>query len=241
MMFMFIWEKLFRYQQLEKKLEELKKDKKLKEQYLGLKEEKVRLEKKIEEFQQAKASNLAIDKLIKKLEQEIDKISTMAKEQEKRLYSGEITNNHELILAKEHFDKFQVPINELEGKLYNLMEEKEAKNTEIQLFIAEIKREKEEFDVKHGAFQEEKSQKTEQQTTLEQEGKILLEELEKANRVIDIYKQLKTRFADPIAKLNNGICSGCRIGVSYETLKLLGSSKGGEPIRCSNCERVIIQ
>ncbi|HUW65058.1 MAG TPA: C4-type zinc ribbon domain-containing protein [Spirochaetia bacterium] len=51
------------------------------------------------------------------------------------------------------------------------------------------------------------------------------------------YVQLKTRFKDPVGKVEKGVCNGCRMAVPFNDLKRLKMNDG--VVYCGNCGRLL--
>ncbi len=50
------------------------------------------------------------------------------------------------------------------------------------------------------------------------------------------YEELRTRYEDPVAFVQHGICSGCKLRVSEITVERVRS----EIVRCENCSRLLV-
>jgi hypothetical protein len=51
------------------------------------------------------------------------------------------------------------------------------------------------------------------------------------------YMDMKKSFADPLARVEKGICMGCRVGIPFNDLRLLKQGEG--LVFCSNCRRIL--
>jgi predicted nucleic acid-binding Zn-ribbon protein len=51
------------------------------------------------------------------------------------------------------------------------------------------------------------------------------------------YMDMKKSFNDPLARVEKGTCMGCRVGITFNELRLLKQGEG--LVFCSNCGRML--
>ena len=55
-------------------------------------------------------------------------------------------------------------------------------------------------------------------------------------QVLDVYQELKKQKGTAVAKVEQGICRGCRISLPVTELQ---RTRGGSLVRCSSCGRIL--
>lgn len=240
---MLAWEKLYKLQQMEKAIEAKNKNKELLSNYNSLKKEKEVIQKEINITKETKINLESLIRDIRQLEKEIDDIKKLAEEHERKLYSGDITNNKELVTAKEHLDQYQSSIISLEETLLKLMEEQEQLTKDIEARSSLIRRNRDKFSQDFNEYQALKEKEIKEISEQVEEIFKLKQLLAvEARESLKIYEEFKKKYASVvIVKLDKGICSGCHMGVSFEVMKELRKLNLNEPVYCNNCGRIVIQ
>lgn len=240
---MLTWEKIYQLQQMEKAIVDRKNDKNLIHKYNTLKKEKEIIQREFEFLKKEKESLETFNKPTKTLESEIEEIKRLSKEHEVKLYSGDITNNKELLIAKEQLDQYQTSIANLEDDLIKLMEEQEKGKEELAEKTNLLREKRNNFNKKYNEYQTTKKNDSIEISELEEElFKLKNSLLEEERDNLALYESLKGKYSlGVLAKLENGICLGCHMGVSFEVIKDLKKLDHKEPVYCNNCGRIVIQ
>ena len=170
----------------------------------------------------------------KSAEWEIDDLTTKIKDIEKKLYGGKIFNSKELSSLQQETEDIKKRRSVLEDKSLELMDQLEL----TRKAIVSSKEELAKLEIQWQAQQKQLAAELEQlkatQTALEDNRKQLAALFDADT--IAIYQELRKRKGLAVAKVEQGICQGCRITLPNTDLQ---RAKGGGIVRCSSCGRII--
>ncbi len=165
------------------------------------------------------------------LKEKMEKAST-------QLYSGEITNAKELETAEKNMEINKEKVEEAEDRALVLMEQAEKAEEQIKQLLKDL-------DTKKGQFRELNKSYTERKAGLaraleehEARNKKLVEKIDP--QLMQKFCNLCGRFDDKkgVALLENGVCSGCHMSVSFDLLKQ--SKNKPKELMCDNCGRLLL-
>jgi len=168
------------------------------------------------------------------VEWEIDGVRSKLTAVEEELYSGRIRNPKELANLQYDVDGLKAKRDKLEDKALEIMDQVElaAKNT-ISL--------DEELKTLEADWQSQQQQLTanleQLKTTLsnfKHKRQLLTAEIDP--QVLEVYHELKKLRGTAVAKVERGICRGCRISLPITELQ---QARSGSLVRCSSCGRVL--
>jgi hypothetical protein len=170
----------------------------------------------------------------KSTEWEIDDLSAKIKDTEKKLYGGKIFNSKELSSLQQETDDFKKRRSGFEDKSLELMDQ-------LEILRKTIAGSKEELDKMEIQWKEQQKQLVVELMQLK-----AAQVVQESNRkqltalfdaeTIDTYQELRKRKGTAVAKVEQGICQGCRITLPNTDLQ---RAKGGGVVRCSSCGRII--
>ena len=167
-------------------------------------------------------------------EWEIDDIRSKLVTAEDELYSGRIKNPKELTSLQHEVNGLKVKRDQVEDKALEIMEQVElaaanvaAINSELEAVEAEWRRQ-----------QQQLSAEMEQLKTilsdLEHKQQILLAQIDP--QAVEFYYGLKERKGRAVAKVEQGICRGCRILLPTAELQ---RARSGDLVPCGSCGRIL--
>jgi len=170
------------------------------------------------------------------LEWQVDDLRSRLSPVEDKLYGGSVRNPKELSSLQEEAEILKAQLRRREDVLLNLMvqvEDSEAAVREAEASLAEVER----------GWQQEQQALLGRQARLEGE----LVELEERRgqqsgridaRVLSLYEGLRQRRQGrAVAKVERGMCQGCRISLPMTTLQKARS--GLDVVQCVSCERIL--
>ncbi len=168
------------------------------------------------------------------LDWEIDDLSAKLKDMEKDLYSGRIKIPKELSSLQQEIVNLKTRRTQLEDKSLNLMEQIEASKSKVAVTEAEFKR----IETEWKSRQDELNRKIESETQLITQFKSKREETVRSidPAVLQIYQALRKQKGYAVAKVEQGICRGCRIALPAGEL---ANVRGGKLVQCSSCGRIL--
>lgn len=188
-------------------------------------QEKLDAEKeKLEEWQRQQRS----------LEGEIDDLAGKIKGVDEQLYSGRINNPKELSSLQHEVELLKAKRDQLETKDLELMEQVES----VETSAAALKQELQEITL---AWQREQEQLRQEKAALESSLSDLKQQrqalaAETDAQVLALYDKLRKNKGWAVARVEQGICRGCRISLPSSELQ---QARSGALVQCGSCSRIL--
>jgi predicted nucleic acid-binding Zn-ribbon protein len=167
-------------------------------------------------------------------EWEIDDLVSKLTAVQERLYGGSIKNPKELSSLQHEVEGFKSKREQLEDKALEIMEQ-------VELTEASVATKSNEFKELEAEWQSQQQQLSGNMEELKTTLADLQHKREALSTSIDpekieLYNKLKKQKGTAIAKVEQGICRGCRISLSAAELQ---QARGGNSVQCSNCGRIL--
>jgi predicted nucleic acid-binding Zn-ribbon protein len=179
---------------------------------------------KLEEFRQRQRS----------LEWEIDDLASKIKKGDEELYSGRIKNPKELANLQHEVELLKAKRDGLETRDLQIMEQVEsaegsvtALSRELEETVAEWQREQEQLRNDKAALESSLSRLKEKRQTLAAEVD---------PRTMALYDRLRKGKEFAVARVEQGICRGCRISLPSSELQ---QARSGALVQCGSCGRIL--
>jgi len=196
------------------------------------------------EFEKAAATVTAASKVYRELlanqdkaQSESDTIASKITENEKRLYSGEVTNPKELSDISNDIEQSRQQLNVADDGLLRTMDKVERMQQRLQQAETELTRQTD--LAKHGSVEN----LSRLEVVNEELGELTLRRAEAAKPVdpseLHVYEQLmssKDHLA--VAEVHVGRCTACKIMVSSSDSQRAHAGK--ELVHCSSCGRILL-
>ncbi len=170
----------------------------------------------------------------KAIDTEIEDFSAKLKTINRKLYDGKTSNSKELSNLQTEADDFQKKRSRLEDQSLESMEAIERIRKNIVVATEELTAAEAAWEEQRKNLNTELVQLHTDHNALEIKRHALIAEIEPAALVV--YKEAKKRRGTAVAKVEQGICRGCRIAVSNAELQQV---KMGHISRCNNCGRIL--
>lgn len=170
----------------------------------------------------------------KSAEWEIDDLTTKIKTIEKKLYDGKIFNPKELGNLQAEAEDFKKKRSGFEDKVLDLMEQTELANKSLDSINVELVRLTAQWQNQQKQLTGELEQLKTNHGALETKKQAFLPQID-ANAV-ETYRELRKRKGTAIARVEQGICLGCRITLPNSDLQ---QAKSGRLVKCSSCNRIL--
>jgi len=153
---------------------------------------------------------------------------------EKKLYSGTITNPKELTNLQHEVDGLKARRDQLEDETLDIMDKVELATASVASLRSELKR----LEAKWHNQQQQLSTDMEQLKTTLSDLKHKRQQLSAKidPGAVEFYHELKKQKGTAVAKVEQGICCGCRISLPASELQ---RAKGGNTVQCSSCGRIL--
>jgi len=167
-------------------------------------------------------------------EWEIDDLVNKLTAAEEKLYSGRIKDPKELTNLQHEVDGLKVRRNQLEDKALEIMDQVELSTASVATLSNELKT----LEVEWQSQQQRLSTNMEQLKTTLSDLKHK-QQLLSANinpQAIGFYQELKKQKGGAVAKVEQGICCGCRISLPTTELQRV---RGDSLVQCSSCGRIL--
>jgi len=168
------------------------------------------------------------------VEWEIEGISTKLANVEEELYSGRTTNPKELTNLQHEIDGLKANRGKLEDQALEIMEKVEQTKKSVSSLETELKRLETEWQSQQKELSAELKELETAIAGLKDQRESLAAEIDP--QVIDIYNELKRQRGTSVARVEQGICRGCRISLPVTELQRVRS---GDLVRCSSCGRIL--
>ncbi len=170
----------------------------------------------------------------KSIDWEIDDLTPKIKEIEKKLYGGRISNSKELSNLQQETEDFKKNRSGLEDKELGLMDEVELTQKNIAVDTDELANLESQWQVQQKQLTAELEKLKSKHTELEGKRQQLIEPISAG--AVSTYQELRKRKGVAVARVERGMCQGCRIALPNSDLQ---QAKGGGLVRCSSCGRII--
>lgn len=168
------------------------------------------------------------------LEWEVDDLGTKIAKIEQKLYGGSIGNPKELANFQQEAEGMKLRRGQLEDKTLDIMDRVERAAASVDTTISELKT----LEDKWQGEQQQLSAEAEQlKTTLSELGQKrqrLSSEID--TEMVELYQQLKKQKGTAVARVEQGMCRGCRISLSASESQ---RARSGGLTQCSSCGRIL--
>ena len=168
------------------------------------------------------------------VEWEIEDLSAKLSKFEGELYSGKTTNPKELTSLQQEIESLKTKREKLEDQDLEIMETIERLNTTISELRSNLEKRETEWQVQQKNFSSELKKLEHAISSLKEKRETLASEVDP--QVLTIYEELKKQKGTSVAKVEQGICRGCRISLPVNELQKVRS---GSMVRCSSCGRIL--
>jgi len=167
-------------------------------------------------------------------EWEIEDLTDKIRPAEEKLYSGRITNTKELTSLQQEVEGFKAHRGQLEDKVLEIMEQVEQTQAKVATTGEELKKLETEWQNQQQKLSADMERIKALLADLRQKRQVLTDKIEP--QTVTLYQQLRKQKTTAVAKVQQGICSGCRISLSTANLQQVRS---GSLAHCTNCGRIL--
>ena len=168
------------------------------------------------------------------VEWEIEDLSAKLSKFEGELYSGKTTSPKELTGLQQEIDNLKKNRGKLEDHDLEIMETIERLNATISELRSNLEKRETEWQVQQKDFTAELKELEHTISALKEKREALASEIDP--QVLTIYEELKKQKGSSVAKVEQGICRGCRISLPTTDLQ---QARSGKIVQCSSCGRIL--
>ncbi len=167
-------------------------------------------------------------------EWEIDDISNKIAAAEEKLFSGQVKNPKELSSLQQDVDMLKTRRGQLEEKALGVIEQVEQSEAAVAGINAELKTMTADWQRQQKQLAEEMARLKSVLSDFKQKWQRLAQEIEP--ETVEFYQQLRERKGTAVARVEQGICRGCRISLPTTDLQ---RARGNNLVQCSSCGRIL--
>ena len=183
---------------------------------------------------------LELQRNLKRNEDELAVLEERIKRENDRLYSGEVTGTRELLTLQEEEDGLRSRRSAIENDALELMEAIEEIEAEVEaLAAAAVAVDAEVADTRERLAEAEAVVQAE----IDQENAARsAEAAEIPGTALASYEDLRNRMGGvAVARLRNGTCEGCHLGLSAMELDRIRHAPADEVCYCEECGRILVR
>ncbi|MCD6453582.1 MAG: hypothetical protein J7K77_04785 [Dehalococcoidales bacterium] len=168
------------------------------------------------------------------LEWEIDDVVAKLITAEEELYSGRIANPKELANLQREIDGLKLKRCQLEDKVLEVMEQVETNSATVSRLTNELETLEEDWRSQQQQLAADRERLEATLSELKHKRELLSAGI--VSQAVELYDELKRQKGTAVAKVEQGICQGCRISLSGAELQ---RARGDRLSQCSNCGRIL--
>ncbi|MBI2328312.1 MAG: hypothetical protein HYU85_01455 [Chloroflexi bacterium] len=168
------------------------------------------------------------------IERAIDDLTSKLAPAEEELYSGRIRNPKELANLQHEIDGLKARRDQLEDKALATMDQIELAARSIATIEGELKIVEAEWQRQQQRLAADLEQVKTVLSSLQDKRQRLVAEIDP--QAIEVYQALKQHKGVAVARVEQGICHGCRISLPISELQ---QARSGRLVRCSSCGRIL--
>ena len=167
-------------------------------------------------------------------EWEIDDLSNKTSATEDKLYGGQIGNPKELANLQHEVEILKASRDQLEDKTLAIMEQVELTTAGVASKSSELKTIEAEWRNQQQQLSTDMEQLKTILSELNHRRQLLLAKIDP--QAVEFYSELKKQKGTAVARVEQGICCGCRISLPTTELQ---RARSDSLVRCSSCGRIL--
>jgi predicted nucleic acid-binding Zn-ribbon protein len=169
-------------------------------------------------------------------EWDVDDLGAKITPLEEKLYGGSVKNPKELLSMEQELESLKAKRRDREDELLDIMEELELARQQFRVKSGEMQELEQEWRRDQEQLMQEQEQLRSDLADLERKREPVLAQIDSIS--FELYQALRQeKQGIAVAKVKQGRCQGCRIILPMS--KLQRPKVGQEPVRCSNCGRIL--
>ena len=167
-------------------------------------------------------------------EGEIDDLVSKLTAVEGELYSGRIKNPKELANLQHEVELLKAKRDQLENKVLEIMDQVESAEASVTMVSDEFKKLEAEWHNQQKQLSADAEVLKGKLSEIKHKRQLLVAEVNP--QAVEIYDKLRKNKGQAVAKVEQGICGGCRISLPSGDLQQV---RGGNLVQCSSCGRIL--
>jgi predicted nucleic acid-binding Zn-ribbon protein len=167
-------------------------------------------------------------------EWEIDDLETKVTAAEETLFSGKIKNPKELTNLQHEVEALKAKRDQLEEKALVIIDQVEQSETSVAKISNELETLKAEWQRQQKQLSDEMEKLKAVLSDLKGKWQLLSAEIEP--QAVEFYQELRKEKGTAVARVEQGICRGCRISLPTTDLQRV---RGDNLVQCGSCGRIL--
>jgi len=167
-------------------------------------------------------------------EWEIDDLVSKLTAAEGQLYGGRIRNPKELTNLQHEVDVLKAKRDQLENRALEIMDQVELAEASFTATSSELKKLEAEWHRQQQQLSADIEVLKSKLSDLKHKRQLLSAEVDP--QAVEFYDKLRKQKGQAVAKVEQGICRGCRISLPFSELQ---QARSGNPVQCSSCGRIL--
>ncbi len=167
-------------------------------------------------------------------EWEVDDLVAKIAAAKETLYSGRIKNPKELSNLQHEADGLEARRRQLDDEALAVMEQAEEAKADLATMESELKTVEDEWRNRQKKLSKEIARLKGELSQLERKQQLALAGVDP--QTTQLYYRLKKQKRQPLARVEQGMCCGCRLSLSTAELQRV---RGNSLVQCSSCRRIL--
>lgn len=167
-------------------------------------------------------------------EREIDDLVSKITTAEEQLYSGRIKNPKELTSLQHEVNVLKAKRDQLENKALEVMDQVEQAEANVAAADGEFNKLEVEWHHQQQQLSADIEALKSKLSDLRDKRQLLSAEIDP--QAVAVYDKLRKQKGQAVAKVEQGICRGCRISLPFSELQ---QARSGNLVQCSSCGRIL--
>ncbi|MFC1904037.1 zinc ribbon domain-containing protein [Chloroflexota bacterium] len=167
-------------------------------------------------------------------EWETDDLVSKLTAAEGELYSGHIKNPKELTSLQHEVELLKAKRDQMENKVLEIMDQVESAEASVATLSGELRKLEAEWHNQQKQLSAGVEVLKSRLTETKHKRQLLVAEVNP--QAVEVYDKLRKNKGQAVAKVEQGICRGCRISLPSGDLQQV---RGGNLVQCSSCGRIL--
>ncbi len=167
-------------------------------------------------------------------ESEIDDLTAKITTIDEKLYGGRIKNPKELTDLQHEGNALKARRSQIENGVLEVMEQVESTQAGVTAKSRQFKQVEQEWQSQQQQLAAEIERHKTRLADLHNERQLRLEGTDL--QIIGLYEKLRREKGQALARIEQGICCGCRISLSSNEIR---QARSGNLVHCSSCGRIL--
>jgi predicted nucleic acid-binding Zn-ribbon protein len=228
---MSVAKQLYRLQEVDLEIESGERALKQVKSQLGESQAVIKTQKQLE-LEQKRLEDLSRQQ--RSAEWEIDDVTTKLKAAEEQLFSGKIKIPKELSNLQHEVEAFKTRRNRLEEKALEIIDQVEQSEARVAEISSQLKQLTADWRHQQKQLSDEMERLKDTLAELKSKRQRLVGEIDPP--AFEFYETLRRGKGIAVARVEQGICRGCRISLPTTDLQ---QARSGNLVQCSSCGRIL--